>query len=583
MYVSRAFHHARRFTASLIFFLALALVPVTSAFATVTTTGEQKTAVILVNFQDDTSQPISRADAQAMVFGTVSDFYWEASYQKTFLSGDTYGWYTIPVSRTVCNTIQFAQEADKLATAAGVDLSKYTRLVYLMPQNSCSGAGFNSGTALPTRMWMLSNNLSAQLIAHELGHNFGLSHSQALECGTSAYGGSCSVKSYGDTADTMGSGPSSHFNATQKETLGWLNASGQPPITTVTSSGSYSLAPFETTGTAAKALKIARGIDPDSGAMSYYYVEYRQPIGFDAGLSNVGNLTRGVLVHTGGVDQFSMLLDMTPDSIPTSTFSDSEDGALDVGRTYVDSVAGISITLKSASASGAVVEVGLNGSTPPVATCTRAAPTLSLSGPTASVAAGSTITYTVSLGNRDSSACAATSFNLARSVPSGWTGTLGASSLSLSPGASASTTLSVTSPASAAAGSYGIGVGASSNAGSIHTVNAAATYSVTATATGMLTETVGTNKTAYVRGETVSMSARVFGNGVPVAGASVRFNVTMPGGGVTAFNAVSGSDGYARSTLKLGKGKAALGTYQLRADASSGGQTATAGTSFSVR
>lgn len=582
MHVSRAFRHAGRFSTILYFLVALlALMPAATAFAA-NTLGEQKTAVLLVNFQDDTSQPISRTDAQAMVFGTVSDFYWEASYQKTFLSGDTFGWYTIPVSRTVCNTIQFAQEADKLATAAGVDLSKYTRLIYLMPQNSCSGAGFNSGSALPTRMWMLSNNLNAQLIAHELGHNFGLSHSQALECGASAYGSGCSVKSYGDTADTMGSGPSSHFNATQKETLGWLNASGQPPITTVTSSGSYSLAPFETTGTTAKALKIAKGIDPDSGAMSYYYVEYRQPIGFDAGLASVGNLTRGVLVHTGGVDQFSMLLDMTPDSIPTSTFSDSEDGALDVGRTYVDSVAGISITLKSASTSGAVVEVSLDGSTPP-ASCTRAAPTLSLSGPTASVAAGSTVTYTVSLGNRDSSACAATSFNLARSVPSGWTGTLGAGSLSLSPGASASTTLSVTSPGTAAAGSYGIGVGASSSAGSLHTANAAATYAVTTAATDELTETVGTNKTTYQRGETVSMSARVLSGGVPVAGAGVRFSVTTSGGSVTTLNTVSGSDGYARSTYKVSKGKSALGSYALRADASSGGQAATASTGFSVR
>src|SRR5688572_17257909 len=60
MYVSRAFHYARRFTASLIFFLALALVPVTSVFAAVTTTGEQKTAVILVNFSDKpTTQPIT--------------------------------------------------------------------------------------------------------------------------------------------------------------------------------------------------------------------------------------------------------------------------------------------------------------------------------------------------------------------------------------------------------------------------------------------------------------------------------------------------------------------------------------------
>lgn len=328
------------------------------------TLGEQKTAVLLVNFQDDTSQPISRTAAYEMVFGTVSDFYWEASYQKTFLSGGVFGWYTIPVSRSVCDVHRFAAEADRIAAAAGVDLSTYERLIYLMPQNSCTGAGFNGGSTLPTRMWMLSNNHSARLVAHELGHNFGLSHSQALECGTAAYGTDCTVKTYGDVADAMGSGGTAHFNAAQKETLGWLGAAGQPAITGVTASGRYTIAPMAGAGSGTKALRIPRGIDPDTGRMNHYYVEYRQPVGFDASLAQVGNLTNGVLVHTGGIDQTPLLLDMTPGSIATSTFDDAGDGALAVGRRYADASAGISITLVSHDASGATVDVVLEGASP---------------------------------------------------------------------------------------------------------------------------------------------------------------------------------------------------------------------------
>jgi hypothetical protein len=189
----------------------------------------------------------------------------------------------------------------------------------------------------------------------------------------------------------------------------------------------------------------------------------------------------------------------------------------------------------------------------------------------------------VTVSNKDSSACAATSFSLARSVPAGWTGTLAAASLSLSPGASASTTLNVTSPTTATAGSYGIGVGTSSTVGSAHTANASGTYSVaTTTTTAAITETVGTDKTAYLRGQTVYMSAHVLRSGVAVSGASVRFNITLPGGSVTVVSATSGSDGYARGTYRTAKGKGAIGAYRLRADATSGSSTATASTGFSV-
>lgn len=581
---SRAFRHAGRSLASLFFLAAtLVLLPACATFAaTGSTTGEQKTAVILVNFQDEATQPISVAAANILVFGKVSDFYWEGSYQKTFLSGNTFGWFTIPVSKTICNVALIAQEADKAATAAGVDLAAYDRLIYLAPQNSCTVTGYNSGPTVPSRTWIFTNLLNDRVIAHELGHNFGLLHSQALDCGATTLGDGCAQPSYGDAADTMGNGVTPHFNAYQKEQLGWLNTAGQPPITTVSASGSYAIAPYASMGTAAKALKIPRGLNPQTGKMQYYYIEYRQPVGFDTVLGNIGNLTRGVLVHTTDIDSNIMLLDMTPDSDPTSQFYDIRDSALPVGRTFTDSAAGISIKLVSADAGGATVEVGVGGGTP-APTCTRAAPAIALSGTTTAVAAGSSTSYTVTVSNKDSSACAATSFALARSVPSGWIGSLAATSLSLSPGTSASTSLSVTSSSTATAGSYGIGVGVSSAVGSVHTANASSTYSVaTATGSPAITGTVGTDKTSYRRGQTVYMSARVLSGGVAVNGASVKFTVTLPTGASAVLSATSGSDGYARNAYKLGKAKSAIGSYTLRADASSGSSTATSNTAFSA-
>jgi hypothetical protein len=585
MHLTRAFNHAGRSTAALAL-LALSLSALPGAPAVAATTGEQKTAVILVNFQDETSQPISAAAAQSLVFGDVSDFYWEASYQKTFFSGNTFGWFTIPVSKSSCDINLIAQKADQAATASGVNLGAYARLVYMFPQNACSASGYNSGSgSLPSRTWIKGNNFNSYVISHELGHNFGLLHSQGMDCGSNVIGGTCSTQSYGDPADTMGYGATPHFNAFQKELLGWLNTTGQPPITKVSASGTYRIEPYATTGTGAKAIKIPKGIDPATGQMTHYYIEYRQLIGFDASLEVYGGLTNGVLVHTGvdGDGFSSFLLDMTPGSVPTSTSSDMEDAALAVGRTFVDSVAGVTFKLASADATGATLDVTIAGSNPaPV--CTRAAPTLSLGGPTTAVAAGSTASYTLSVSNKDSGACAATTFNLARSLPAGWAGTLAASSLSLSAGTNGSTTLTVTSPASASAGGYGIGAGASSSIGSTHTANASTTYTIaSAPGTGTLSETVGTDKTSYVRGQTVNMSALVKLNGVAVNGASVKFNVNLPGGGVTVLTATSGSDGYARSNYKIGKAKGAIGNYAVRADATSGSNTTTASTSFSAQ
>jgi hypothetical protein len=90
----------------------------------------------------------------------------------------------------------------------------------------------------------------------------------------------------------------SHFNAFQKERLGWLNDGISPPITTVTSGGVYSITPYES-GTGVKALKVLQSTDPSTGLRTWYYIEYRQLIGFDAGLNVYPTSTTGVLIHSG--------------------------------------------------------------------------------------------------------------------------------------------------------------------------------------------------------------------------------------------------------------------------------------------
>lgn len=545
------------------------------------TFGQQDTLVMLVNFQDDTSQPQTPAYAHSVVFGNIDAHVRESSFGQAWMAGQVRGWYTLAMSTGTCDAYRLADLADAAAKADGVDLSAYRRKLYIFPRNACGWAGLGNVGGSTTRAW--SNGYYSNIvIGHEFGHNFGLHHAQALNCDTGVTTGSCTTLTYGDTADMMGNYRAAHFSPFAKERLGWLNDRVSPPILTATADGRYRIEPYSSGSVGAKAVKIPRGTD-GSGRKLWYYVEYRQPIGADAVLANTGNLTRGVVVRmaTEGDAASSRQLDMTPGT-STNTYTELADGALAVGQTYTDGAAGVSISLAAADTAGATIDVGFGGTT---ASCVRAAPLVSLDGPATAHAAGSSVGYTLTVGNRDSAACSATSFDLASSVPAGWTASLSASSVTLSAGSSANATLTVTSPASAVGGNYGIGAGAASSVGAVHTASASASYEVAAADPGYasLTAAVGTDKASYVRGETVYLSALVRGDGTPVAGVAVQFTLTQPNGGSTVLSATSGADGYARASYKLGKAKPLIGQWGVLAQASASGKTAQASAGFAVR
>jgi len=384
------------------------------AASTSMTLGEQKTVVLLVNFQDDTSQPFTVAQANQTVFGDIDAYYRDNSFGQTWLSGQTYGWFTLAMSRTTCDADQLASLADQAATGAGINLAAYARKVYIFPANVCQWSGQGNLGGASTRVW--SNGwLDTLVIGHELGHNLGLYHAKAMDCDTAPMGATCNTLEYGDAPDLMGNYRAGAFNAFEKERLGWLNDGVSPPIITASSSGRYTIEPYSSPTLGAKAIKIPRGLDA-SGRQQWYYLEYREATGPDAVLSGTGNLAQGVIVRTGtaGDPVSSRQLDMTPGS-STNTHTELADGALAAGRTYTDTVAGISITVASLG-NGALIDVRLGSAAP---ACAHATPTLSLAGPSTQVAAGTAVTYTLSLTNRDTSTCPATAFTLARSVPAG--------------------------------------------------------------------------------------------------------------------------------------------------------------------
>jgi hypothetical protein len=310
----------------------------------------QKTAVILVNFQDLATQPFTQADVNTMVFTNSSNFFLENSLSRTYLVGQVINWMTIPMNSTSCDDYAKIQTLSlQAAASAGINLSGYNRRIFMFPKSPCTwaGKGEYGGSISTTNAWINGEN-STRIFTHELGHNFGLHHAHALNCDTGVLGNSCTTIEYGDIASAMGSYMSAHYGAYDKEYLGWLSV--QP----VTSSGQFVLEPYETQTTGLKAIKIPRGNS------KYYYIEYRQLLGFDAalGTTSTNNLTKGLVIRSaiqGNIDG-NALLDMTPGT-STSDTSEFRDGALGIGRSYGDTAANVTIKLISADASGAVVDV----------------------------------------------------------------------------------------------------------------------------------------------------------------------------------------------------------------------------------
>lgn len=259
---------------------------------------------------------------------------------------------------------------------------------------------------------------------------------------------------------------------------------------------------------------------------------------------------------------------MTPE---TTSWSDP---ALVVGKSFTDSNAGVTITTVSATSLGALVNVSY-GPVP----CLSANPTVMMSPSTSGwVAPGTPVNYTVSVSNYDTSGCFPSSFNLQASVPGGWTGSFTNSTLSIAPGATASTKLTVTSPLTVPEGSYNIPV----SAANMGNVNYSATTAVTYSAVSSLRITAVTDRASYTRNQTVATTATVKAMGAPVSGAAVTFTLTKADGSQVTGTLLTGSNGTVVFKYKF-KRSDPVGSYLAVAASTVNGLSGNATTGFVVQ
>jgi len=549
----------------------------TKAAALQNTLGPQKTLTILVNYTTNPVQPFTVASAQSMMFTTVSNYWYENSYQQTTLTGDVAGWFTITPSSTTCDYTYVESKAKSAAQAAGYNLSGYSRFLYVMPSSGCGWAGLSYVGGTPSRSWVISGYFRLSTIAHELGHGLGLYHSHSLDCGSASIAASgCTKSEYGDVFDVMGTA-ATHYNAYQKERLGWLNGGVSPPIITLAGTGSanYSISPVEKARDASpRALKIPR-VASCGTASDYLYVESRQAIGFDSALASNASLMSGVLFHdaTPSTPDSSYLLDMTP---ATAAWADA---ALGAGVSFTDPGSGVVVTPVSVGSSGSTVNVSY-----PPAACTHAAPTITLT-PTGTeyTSAGATTTFTATVKNNDPCGCPSAPFNVSAVVPAGWTAS-NPQTASLAPGASGTAPLGITASGSATAAYYTVTSTAANATASAYSASASATIAV------MTSLSVGSasDKSSYVRpthgNQTIyaTITTTVKSGGLPVSGAAVTVNVRDPKGNTTVLSASTGSNGVAIASFPI-KSKSIAGTYAATASAKLGSMANSASFGFVVQ
>lgn len=308
-----------------------ALEELANAAATAWTGTPRNMYVIQVDFPDKPGAPTDPVAFSNLVNTTVSQQIWDMSYEKTHIictvNTNTYR-MSLASTNATYNSGAIYDEATAMAEADGIDLSPYQTICI-----NHKGVGGYAGLASlgGKKMWLRS--YGAQVVVHELGHNYGAHHAAAWTVTNSPAINPVDpigeASEYGDFTDIMGGGkvPAGHFNAWHKKKVRWFDAENW---LSVTHSGTYRVYRSddrETTG-------LLRGLEIDKGDGGDYWVGLRQEY------NEYERFGRGAyIIWKKKSDKRSYLIDMTPQSD-----DEKYDSGLALGQTYSDAAAGVHIT-----------------------------------------------------------------------------------------------------------------------------------------------------------------------------------------------------------------------------------------------
>ncbi len=259
----------------------------------------------------------------------------------------------------------------------------YTALVVFVPTadlrsggyGGILGGGWTSGGTAGKILMPAPSIFTSNVVTHEFGHVLGLLHANSLQCnngrsdvGAGANGnwsdGACNSREYGDTLDLMGSAQRYHpvINAYFWEAGGFGKGNEIRDVGTAGSAKTYTLTPWGG-GAANRAVKFT---DPSSG--DAYYLELRQPAGYDEHLAFAGNAgNRGIkIVKADKANSWAVnSLIIPPSTRPFAGYYNSNH-AWQAGSTFTTHT-GTTVKINSITASSASVTIaaGANSTAPP--------------------------------------------------------------------------------------------------------------------------------------------------------------------------------------------------------------------------
>ncbi|MCU0663580.1 MAG: carbohydrate-binding protein [Myxococcota bacterium] len=332
--------------------------------------GDKKFAVVLLDYANDGSAPSVASIKEGMFDSeySVANFIDDASYGKTTISGDVFGWIvpSRPLAPGAGWEACWPTDEDRFALLLKkyprVNLNSYDGFIFYINRPASSGCTnfgvantvgleeretYTSFGVIDTRILYFSTDfyfpyqaysgITDSTAAHEIIHALGIyAHSNSYTCGAKILStdfNECEVQEYGDIFSIMGLRSQASFpDVVTSERLGWMD---ETMMSIVKGSGEFTINALEGQLENLKAIKIPLKTPIAIGyntKIDHLYLEYRGMTGFDernsffrdialnSGSKTTINNIHGVLIHgadcgTHDGQCVPYLLNMHPNSI----------------------------------------------------------------------------------------------------------------------------------------------------------------------------------------------------------------------------------------------------------------------------